>query len=376
MRHLQAPASWCIVVVIAVAAGGGCGRQQAGTDQLGEPGGGAWREGYAYLAPLATHHPLYVDLVRLDQAIQRLRLPETALQPAALPPGDWLERTLAGEAGALEWPAEAWLARRQRVSGALVGPPPQPPDKLPADLAATVRFRKRQAAQAATAQLLEAETRASRELASASAELYRSNQERLNDLGERLGGTGETREAVIAELEAELTRLSQQHEQRLAQLKAELAAQSQAQAEEAERAAWRQAEERLQPPMRVAARSLGAAIVERMGSLTPPEWPAKLPVALPAMALPLPEMAPPGTDEGIERGRREARARQAQLLVTRRAEITHRILAATRLAAEKVARDRRLRLYLLPGDDAVGPDVTTEITGAVQGFWAAQDTSQ
>lgn len=111
-----------------------------------------------------------------------------------------------------------------------------------------------------------------------------------------------------------------------------------------------------------------------MRAVQTPDWPAEVRVALPEPELPTDSEDTRARTAAVERERHEARERQAQSLIARRNQITDSILAATRIAAEKVARDRGIALRFCPQDDATGPDMTEEIGNAIQTLWAGQGT--
>lgn len=361
-------AAWAVVFATILAVGEGCG------PQAGDAAGTQAREGHVYLAQLATRHPLYADLVRLDGAIRALRAPEQALTLPALSLAQLLDRAyVAGPVG-LTWPEDPWAARRERAARDLAEKPPESPARLPADLEAKLRWKQLQAQRAASSQLLEAESSASRELAAATVELYRRNQERLNTLGDPSGATGESQEDVRAELEAEIEQLREKHEERLAQLERKLLASTEAKVAEARRAVWRQTRERMRPPTGAIARGLAEEMSAQMRAVQTPDWPAEVRVALPEPELPTDSEDTRARTAAVERERHEARERQAQSLIARRNQITDSILAATRIAAEKVARDRGIALRFCPQDDATGPDMTEEIGNAIQTLWAGQGT--
>ena len=334
--------------------------------------GGRQAEGHVYLAQLAAHHPLHADLVKLDEAIRALRAPDEPGRLPLLHLAPALTGPYAAGPVAVELRELTLEARRERaaarVSEAL---PVAPPERLPPDLEARLGWSRAQAERDAARELLEAESAAGREVAAEVARLYRENQERLNDLGERIVGAPPAREAVIQELEAEIAGLQQEHERRLAELETRLAAGTREQLVAAERAAWQEARRRLIPPADALAAAPSAAMSRNMRAAQFPAWPAQVRVEFPQPDLAAPEAVSRRSARDVEDRHARARERQVEALVRGRAETTRRILAATRLAAEKVARDRGIRLSFPPAEDPVGTDMTAEIGAALRQLWAS-----
>lgn len=360
---------WWGIAVVGIAVAGGCGPQAVSGGAVQADRGQA-AEGHVYLAQLATHHPLYADLGRLDEAISALRRPD---EPATLPLLD-PPLSLAGPYAvgpvAVELRETTLGIRREgaveRVSAAL---PLEAPDSLPPDLEARLGWSKVQAERAAARELLEAQSAAGRDVAAHTARLYRENQERLNDLGDRIVGAPPAREAVIAELEAEIADLQQEHEHRLAELEVRLAARTRAEISEAERAAWEEARRRLVAPTGPLAGEPAGMMSRNMRAAEFPAWPAQVRVEFPQPELPAPDAVWRRSGEDVEQRLRQARERQVEALVGGRAETTRRILAATRLAAERIARERGVRVRFPPAEAPVGPDMTEEIGAALRQLW-------
>lgn len=357
---------WWEIIALGIALAAGCGPPGGGRVQAAV---GQGAEGHVYLAQLAAHHPLYADLAQLDDAIRALRAPHEPGKLPLLDPAPTLAGPYVAGPIAVELREATLEARRERATArVLQALPVEAPERLPPDLETWLGWSRAQAERAAERKLLEAESDAGREVAAEIARLYRENQERLNDLWERVPGAPPAREAVIEELEAEIGRLQQEHERRLGVLETRLAAQVRDQVVEAERAAWEEARRRVVPPRGPLAVEPAEAMSRKMRAAEFPAWPAQVRVEFPQPDLPLPDAVSRRPD--AERGHEQARERQVEALIRGRAETTRRILAATRLAAEKVARERGIKLHFPPVDDPVGPDMTGEIGEAIAQLWA------
>lgn len=361
LRYLSA-----LVVILAVGSVTGCESQGTGA----EPGAatGQRREGHCFLAQLIELHPLYEDLRNLDEAVRALSLPEKPLReiPVFEPPTA-LPLSLTAGPVALKWPGSLLAEHRDLALETLAQKPLETPDMLPGDLKIGLDWQRRQAQSSLEGRLLEERSRASQEYAAAARDLYQRNQERLTS-----PGVGETVESVRQELEAELEKLRQQHEQRLAQVEESLRGSAAARIGEAERSVWARAKERLRPPAGANDQGLADAMREGLHDLEVPQWPAEVKVDLPLVrATPTGGMTP----EQAEKRRAAARKAQLEELAAARSRVTDKILAATRLAAEKVARDRGIALHYVPDDDAIGPDLTPEIRDAVRMLWSSPGQS-
>jgi hypothetical protein len=174
---------------------------------------------------------------------------------------------------------------------------------------------------------------------------------------------------VVAELEAELKGLQEQHDQKLAALRRDLEKSMADKLDQDRDAAWREAAQRLVPPYGDSARQLRDDALRVMGAFRLPDRAPDDQVRFPEPVLPDP--GDPGQEaQALERQRREVRARLADALVARRNAVMDSILSATRLAAEKIGRDRGLRLVYPPGVPPAGPDLTDEIGRSVRALWA------
>ncbi|MCE5217406.1 hypothetical protein LLH03_10325 [bacterium] len=361
LRYLSA-----LAVILAVASVTGCEPQGAGAGT--EAATGQRREGHCFVAQLIELHPLYEDLRNLEKAVRALSLPEKPLSElpafearAALP------TSLTAGPVALKWPGSLLTEHRDLALEALAQKPLETPDMLPGDLKIGLGWQRRQAQSSLEGRLLEERSRASQEYAAAARDLYQRNQERLTS-----PGMGETVEGVRQELEAELEKLRQQHEQRLAQVEESLRGSATARIGEAERSVWARAKERLRPPAGANDQGLAEAMREGLRDFEVPQWPAEV-----KTDLPLPRATPTEgmTLEQAEKQRAAARKVQLEELAAARNRVTARILAATRLAAEKVARDKGITLHFVPEDDAIGPDLTPEIRDAVRMLWSSPGQS-
>jgi len=327
-------------------------------------------DGHVYLAQLVTGHPLYPDLIRLEKAIQSLSIPEEAVRLHRLSFGDRLRGDYVGGPIHPLSPVQSWQMRADELARRLALTTEPGLDRLPPDLAASLRWRQAQAQRQTALELLRAESQASRERADAAVELYGRNRERLHTLNVREDPDAETPDKVRAELEAQLQDIERKHQLRLEKLEKSLSASVDARAAQAERSVWRQARSRVRPLTGGTGEALAQSMIAGLRQFTLPDWLTDAQVSLPAPDLP--ESFTEADLETIARERGEARLRMAQTLARRRNEITRQIESATRLAAEKVARERKIRLQFSPAGNAVGPDMTQQVGQAVRKLWKAQ----
>jgi len=329
--------------------------------------------GHVYIAQLATSHPLYDDLARLDGAARSLAHPEAPIQVPELRVAESLQGEYIAGPLALRWAQEAWAARQQEAGRRAVQAPVSAATELPADLEAKLNWKKLQAQRQAAQELLRAQGAASRELAKLASDTYRDNQERLGSLAAPGQDDHQSPDSIRMGLEADLARARRQQEELLKKLEMSLLASTDAKVSEAERAAHRQAEARLSPPVGAAAQGLGELMIERMAAVERRNWPQQVQVRMPDPQLPAGSSDPRAELDRIEQQRRLARKLLADQLAARQTQITDRILWATRLAVEKVARDQGIRLQYSPISDATGPDLTTRIRADIQELWSTQE---
>lgn len=336
----------------------GCGPQSTFDNPTGPQGR---REGYCYLAQLAAVHPLYPSLGALDQAIRRLQAPETPPDP-----GPEAAR-VSGISGApllpmrYVWPAADLAGRAELVRNSLSWPEPPPDSQLPGDLQAKLEWRQDQFQRAADAELLAEQAKLSQEFSAAVQSLYEANRERLLN-----PGGGKTTQQVRAELERELDNLKARQAERIAEVQRALSERVAAQSSEAEAAIKREAAERQRPPSGGAQQEITGLVLRALEDLKPPDWPAEVQP---------PEISPGGDiglvprPEGIWAERESARKKAALELIEARNHMTDRILASTRLAAERVARRKGMVLHFLPEDTPEGEDVTEELAAELRQQW-------
>jgi hypothetical protein len=316
------------------------------------------REAHCYLAQLAAVHPLYPSLGFLDEAIRRLQVPEA-------PPGTWPAPKVVSSspplAMAYVWPAQDLMGRAELVRRSLSWPAPAVESQLPDDLRAKLQWRQEQFQQAAEAELLAEQARLSQEFSAAAQSLYEANRERLLN-----PGPGKTTEQVRAELERELENLKAQQAERIASVRRALSERVAAQSSEAEAAVKREAAERQRPPGGGSQQEIANLLAQALGDLSPPNWEADIT---------LPQTGegggsgPVANPDSILADRNAAREKAARALIEARNRLTHRILASTKLAAERVARRKGMTLHFLPGDDPRGEDVTGELAAELRQQW-------
>jgi hypothetical protein len=350
--------SWPPILFLGLFLWGGCKPRSA--ENLA-PDHTAHREGHVYLAQLAAVHPLHADLARIDAAIRLLRTEEHHLElPRFTLGGRFGDEYIAGPV-MLSWPQDVWSARRDDATRPRADATAADQTQLPPDLAAEVRGETLRAERAMREALLRSRNKAGREFAERATSLYEENLERLNALQfGREPDDATSREAIVAELEDTLTKLQERQAAELADIEAEQTRKRDQRIAQVTAEAQRKAAKRRRPPTD----SSGAAkqqMIEAIAKLEPPDWDA-----VPELRLPRPQLPqPPQSHAALEQQRQRAREQQIELLTSRRSEITRLLFAASRVAAAKVARERRVRLHYIPDDEPVGPDMTEEFADAV-----------
>ncbi len=326
--------------------------------------------GFVYLAPLAALHPMYPDLARLDEAVRALRADQLPPEFPVLAMGGRIHGEYIAGPIVLHWPGERWLARHDDVVARLSRPIAQQASGLPPDLQARLSWETDRIRRATATQLLEAEAEASRDLARATMDTYRDNQERLLDADSGTEASSDTRQSVVDVIETDLAALESRQKTRLAELKDTLEQRQEAEIRELERDVWRAADQRLRPALGAAGRALRETMTRQMGHMTTPAWLSTVQLRLPTPALPDMARHDLAASRAISLSRQEQRDRQADALIKRRVEITKSILDAAAIAAQRIARQRGVRLYTVPADEPVGTDMTDDIAEALRQMWA------
>jgi hypothetical protein len=348
----------------------GCQTGRGGAPSAPGTAEGAPREGYAHLAELITLHPLYPELARLDTAITALRTPGgPGLGPPA-PSPDWARPEISWSSPFVAWPADLWETRRSGEEQALTGPPaPESDEGLPQDLQVSLDARTRAAQRAMREDLAQARSAKSRELSDKATQWTRGNQDLAPAAagGEAADVAARTRADLDARVEA-LRREQEDYLTRLGEQRRQVMAEQIAAAREAALRAARQRRRTLAGPE---VGELAQTVAQSLQPLDLSQWPARLDAELPAVRLPR-----GGPDDESGTAAEEAawdarRAAAAQALVERRAALQDRILAATRLAAERVARQRGWRVRLDPAAET-GQDLTREVGNALRGLWSKE----
>jgi len=334
--------------------------------------------GFVYLAQLMVLHPLYSHLARLEGAISALRAPEVPVElPVVALGGRVYGQYIAGPV-VLHWPGDAWSRRRGIAQQELTTPIVRQAQALPPDLVARLDWERSRAQEATRQALLEAEARDSRELAEATARLYRENQERLQNLDDAATAAADapTRQSVEGEIEAELARRRDAQQRRVAELRSELLKSQETRTRAAEHDVWREADLRLRPASAQIGRTLRADMLQQMTRMTTPAWLSTVQVRLAAPRLPTAGSLPDDWDTSVRAAREDARRRRLDELVRQRSRAAQIILDATALAAERVARGQCIAIRVVPRDDPAGPDLTDSIADGLRDLWSVAGESR
>jgi hypothetical protein len=177
-----------------------------------------------------------------------------------------------------------------------------------------------------------------------------------------------------AQLEGELEKMQEQHALRLEELEASLQERVESALAEAERAVERKARTRSRRAV-PGAETLRREMVRRAESFPLPDWLKTVSVEVPGADVG-PQTDIEAETAQVEEQRGAARRAAAEDLGRRRDQLSARIIGACRLAASKIARDRRLRLQIAPIGDAAGPDLTVRIGEQIHRLWAGGHAEQ
>lgn len=357
--------TWRLAVVLTAAVVLGSCESRQDPDSRASSGAVA-REGHVYLAQLAALHPLYADLERIEQSIAELRGAEKPLELPQFALGGRLGGEYIAGPVVASWPEAAWQQRRQGLAGATCEPaePGPAPQQLPPDLQATVQGRTRQAQREYEAHLLRERAEAEYSVAEASTLAYRDNLEALEQ--ERAASSGaDVRGAVQAQIDARTAEVWQAQQARLSGVELQARQRREGRVAAARREAQRQAASRLQPPSEDVGR-LREQLAAALTGFEVPGWIERAATRLPTAELP----AAGDARAAAEESRSRAREKQLQSLIECRARVTRELFRATRLAAEKVARQEGIRLHYVPEEQPVGADLTAQIAAKMRKLWA------
>jgi hypothetical protein len=322
-----------------------------------------------HLAELAALHPLYPELARLDSAIQRLRAPGAEGLGPGGPLPDWARPELVGSSPLVAWPADLWAGRRGAVDAALAEAPGSQDGPLPQDLQLSLDWKTRVAQRQMEDELARARATRSQELSRKATQWTLEGQDRLPGATE--GDAADLAARTRRDLDARVEALRQAHEQYLAEL-----ARSRREIMEGQIAAAREAAQRAAAQRRRALSGregdeLAEAVSRALQPLDLSQWPGPVSATLPDVTLPASPGAADQSRAAEDAAWQSRRAATVDDLIGRRAETQDRILAATRLAAERAARQRGWRLHPDPADET-GRDFTAEVGNALRRLWSKE----
>lgn len=354
----------CLAVAMLLA--GGCERRlDAGAGKEAPDPSAGRHQGRVYVAQLLPLHPLYPELLRLDEMIAALRRaqPERLDPPQGLP--DWARPQALGPGPVFAWPLERWHQRQ-----ALGGTPADAGDEdeeegLPEDLQAGLTWRRRQAQREMEQELLQARADLSAELSARAVRWTLDAQERMAGASGTDGSA--TEEAIRAEVDARVEDLRRWQEEYLRDLERSRREVMEGQISAAREAALRAANSRRRAPAGLAGDDLAEAVREALQPMDVSAWPGRVDLSLPPVQLPAPPgPGAPASDAAAWAARRDA---TAAALVASRNSLQDRMLEATALAAERVARRQGLSLRSGPPGDH-DPDLTGQVGNALRGLWS------
>jgi len=369
--------SWFVAVALLAifATGQGCSRVKLPAAPIGPPFQElTLRPGYAYPAELATAHPLYPELRRLDETLTRLRRvsePQNVPEPQAATADSFLTAPSAPA-----YPSDLWS---RHVADWRAGVEPlQPPDTsvLTDDLQVILNWRARELEEKLETEMHAAEAEEGRKLAALRIAAVRRRQEELSNLGLRnldmddvqaLANADEAAKKIWAEIDAEYRAAKAKSDQALATLRERKHSAAVASLAEYEQGLRNTMAERVRSA--VSAGHEDRAAMEAAVKGMAPGIVATGPVATYAST------ADAAVDRALAATRlvravyNQTRDRQIQELARRRADLANQIMDATDATARAVAFEQGIELHLLPGDEAVGSNVTEIVRSALLRRW-------
>jgi len=367
------PAVVCVLALCAIW-GVGCGTKKTATNRqliLSNE-----TEGYAYIPVLATEHPLYGELQRLERALYEL---EGGVLPQSLKPPMAREALVIAGVAPRDYPA--WQLENRRLTWQ-TGTQQELPTGLGAlapDLQARLAWQRRQIRSQAREQLRVAEAEESQRLAHIRVQAVKSRQERLDNLGldltigdsEAAAAAEQERKRIWREIEAELAKERQAGEARLTRLTAKVRAQERKQIGEAVKEVLRRMARRAQAPI-TSTEPLREAMNEELLGVALPSWAQQHTIRVDTEAAgQMLSSAEQSWDQAM--GEMEAsRHRQIDRMMKRRVALTKLIVEGTRSATRRIAAELGLTVHFPPLEAAVGVDLTPRLRERLRRLWHGQ----
>ena len=332
--------------------------------------------GYAYLAELMTAHPLYPELRRLDETLERMRR-SSAPEEIAFPSPRGGDAFLSVPS-APAFPRGLWDYRLATWRES--APPLIPPDTslLSDDLQVILNWRGREADEKLAADMGVLEQEESRTLAQLRIAAVRRRHEELANLGlanpeqddaVALAAADEAARKIWLQIDAEIAAAKTQGDQRLATVRT--------QKRQAALAALADYERTLQQTMTQrskvsvsAGREERAEVETALATMKPEATRTQSAERLVAStgAVTLKAAA---TAQATRTAYLKVRDRQIHDIADQKADLTRQILDATDAAARAAAFEQGVELRLLPGDEPVGGNVTESVRGALKQRWSS-----
>ncbi len=327
--------------------------------------------GHVYIPALMPAHPLYAQLSALQEHIAALRgvgWPAVAEEfsrlydsPVLMPP------PASGEMGGLDQYRNNWLAGKQwDIFGKLQG--------LPGDLDAQLSWERSGIDREVLRQLQQAAAQESQWLAYLQIEAMLRRQPEVTDQEIDLSRPPAEASKKAEQLRVEIVEQAIGEEieasrARLEELRQALGSDRHQSLEEIRDKLQARAEQR-QSYTAAASRKLQQQLAERIGQFTGTIEPLDKPMAGPSPGRDILRQAGQQRQHAAEEYERAVSA-QVQRLVARQTALTAAIEQATQRAARRIAWEENLDLYLLPGDEKAGDDLTALIAEKLAAMWAS-----
>ena len=330
-------------------------------------------DGYAYTAVLATRHPLWGALVRLEQALEELADYQWAPMPD--PRDRRFEQVVFFESYALADPQDRLDALRN-VWRAQYPPVVLDPAELAADQTTRIAWERDRAEESIQRRMASAEAQESRRLALLRARLVRYYQERLTNLAidmqirdtEAAAAAEREREQVWAVIEAEIETARRSGREMLAALEEELRSDAEQRIRRARERAEAVMAER-QTEMAQAGADLYAEMIEVVQQPWPDTGEGTATATIEADEANLLLDVAGDLRDQAEAARLEKLELQRERMLQSLGRLRAQLKSGTESAAAVVAYRRGINLHLLPGEPARGNDYTGVVAEELEEFW-------
>jgi hypothetical protein len=333
------------------------------------------RSGYAYLADLATTHPLYPELRRLDETLEAMRR-SSAPEEISFPSPRGGEAFLSAPA-APAFPRALWGLRLATWRES--APPLVPPDAsfLSDDLQVLLNWQGREEGEKLATEMRLLEESEGRELAKLRIAAVRRRHEELANLGLRnpeqedvaaLTAAGEAARKIWQQIDAEVAVAKAQSDRRLETVREQKRRTALATLAEYERSLQQEMAKRTK--VSVSAGREERAEAEKALEAMKPETTRVQSAERLASSTGASTLRAAAAAQAVRSTYLKVRDRQIHDIAVQKADLTRQILDATDAAARAAAFEQGVELRLLPGDEPAGSNVTETVRGALKQRWS------